>query len=294
MIPKSFETMLAEIELTLQRAFQNTPADLQPIDAAMSYSLLSGGKRLRALIPLLVLDTYGYDWHRAIYPACALECIHTYSLVHDDLPCMDNDDLRRGKPTNHKVFGDALALLAGDGLLTEAFQILAFGAQQSAYDAATALRLVRLFACSAGRYGMIGGQVLDMQSSKLRQAADLRRMHELKTGALLKTAFLTGAILAQADAAEEKLWQELGNHFGLFFQIQDDILDMTGEEALLGKPIGSDLKNDKFTYVSCFGLIQAQSLCEKEYEKLLLLLQALPVRQQPLLLLFEWLHRRQT
>ncbi len=294
MIPKQFETMLAEIELELQRFFQNTPTDLQSIDSAMSYSLLSGGKRLRALIPLLVLDTYGTDWHRAIYPACALECIHTYSLIHDDLPCMDNDDLRRGKPTNHKVYGEALALLAGDGLLTEAFQILALGVQQNAYDAAVALRLVQLFASSAGRYGMIGGQVLDIQSSTAKQAADLRRMHELKTGALLKTAFLIGAILAQVDTAEEKQWQELGVHFGLFFQIQDDILDVIGEEALLGKPIGSDLKNGKLTYVSCFGLPQAQSLYEKEYEKLLLLLQALPVRREPLLLLFDWLHQRQS
>lgn len=293
-MPRQFEAMLAEIELGLHQIFQKTPADLQGIDSAMSYSLLSGGKRLRALIPLLVLDSYGCDWHQAIYPACALECIHTYSLIHDDLPCMDNDDLRRGKPTNHKVFGEALALLAGDGLLTEAFHILSLGAEQNDYDASVALRLVRLFAASAGRYGMIGGQVLDIQPSAAKQAADLRRMHELKTGALLQAAFQIGAILAQVSAEEERQWQDLGIRFGLFFQIQDDILDVTGEESLLGKPIGSDLKNKKLTYVSCFGLEQAQGLLENEYHKLLLQLQAIPVSQEPLLLLFQWLYQRQT
>jgi len=293
-MPRQFEAMLSEIELGLHSIFQKTPADLHKIDEAMAYSLLSGGKRLRALIPLLVLDSYGLDWHQALYPAYALECIHTYSLIHDDLPCMDNDELRRGKPTNHIVFGEALALLAGDGLLTEAFHLLSLGSEKNDYDVSAALQFVRLFSASAGRYGMIGGQVLDIHSSAKKQETDLSRMHELKTGALLKVAFQIGAILAKTTAEEERQWQDLGIRFGIFFQIQDDILDVTGDESLLGKPIGSDIKNNKLTYVSCFGLEHAKSLLENEYNKLLLQLQAIPVRQEPLLLLFSWLNQRQT
>ena len=229
---------------------------------AMRYSLLAGGKRIR---PVLVLETCricGGDTKAALPFAGAIEMIHTYSLIHDDLPCMDDDDLRRGRPTNHKVFGEATAVLAGDGLLTAAFEVMLENSgelpPQRALDAAACL------AAAAGGRGMVGGQVLDMagegHSLGLHEVEELQR---LKTGALIAAAAEMGCILAGADEEKRGAARRYAQKLGLAFQIQDDILDVVGDEATLGKPIGSDAKSEKTTFVTLKGLECCQSLVEQ-------------------------------
>mgnify|MGYP001764230127 FL=1 len=253
------------IEQMATELFSQTPTDLSEIDLAMSYSLLAGGKRIRALIPCLVAEAHKKNWRSAIYPALALECVHTYSLIHDDLPCMDNDDVRRGKPTNHKVFGEATALLAGDALLTEAFRLLSKGYEQQDYSAEQTVTLMKILSTASGRYGMIGGQILDMQAEKNRSIERLQRMHSLKTGAILEAAFHLGAVLAnQSDLVQEQ-WQQLGQRFGQFFQIQDDLLDAIGDAQQLGKTTGKDAEKHKWTYTECYGVERTQQILEDEY-----------------------------
>lgn len=225
---------------------------------AISYSLLGGGKRLRPALALGACELIsGKDWP-ALPAACALEMIHTYSLIHDDLPAMDNDDLRRGRPTSHKVYGDALAILAGDGLLTMAFDIAARPGNSA---------IIRELARAAGVEGMVGGQVLDLEDAgRPRTLDELRRLHACKTGALIRGAVRTGAILGGAgDAALEALTR-YGKNIGLAFQIADDILDVVGTEEALGKPIGSDQAHAKSTYPAVLGLERARELAEEAVE----------------------------
>lgn len=268
--------MLQEIEVLAREHFTSGPEDLSEIDTSMSYSLLAGGKRLRALIPCMVLQAHQKDWQMGLYPALAIECVHTYSLIHDDLPCMDNDDFRRGKPTNHKVFGEAVALLAGDGLLTEAFHLLMHGQTRQDYSPEQACLLVKTLSQAAGRYGMIGGQLLDMKADVDRSMERLQRMHRLKTGALLEAAFVMGAILATDDAKIVDLWRTVATSFGLLFQIQDDLLDVVGDPLLMGKSTGRDVTLEKWTYVECFGLERTQQILELEYASLLNHLEKIP------------------
>lgn len=219
---------------------------------AMNYSLLAGGKRLR---PILVLESCrlcGGDPGLALPFACAVEMIHTYSLIHDDLPCMDNDDLRRGKPTNHKVYGEATAVLAGDGLLTAAF-----GIALSA-PGLPPQRVVEAAAClahAAGAAGMVGGQVLDMAGEgHALGLADLEELQKLKTGALILASVEMGCILAGGSDGDREALRRYAQKLGLAFQIRDDMLDVTGSEAELGKPIGSDAASEKTTFVTLKGL----------------------------------------
>ena len=228
------------------------------LEKPMSYSLLSGGKRLR---PFIVAETYrlfsgdeGVD--RALPFACALEMIHTYSLIHDDMPCMDNDDYRRGKPTNHKVFGEAVALLAGDSLLTYAFSVLASNELVSPRSIQLATKAL---ADHAGFAGMAGGQMLDINLSA-SSLEELEHMHSLKTGALIKCATLLG-YFAYCDEPKQEVISDLSkfaSNIGIAFQIRDDILDKIADEAELGKPIGSDEKNDKKTSLSYMTIDEAQ------------------------------------
>ena len=272
--------------------FSQTPPDLSEIDLAMSYSLLAGGKRIRAIIPCLVVEAHKKNWRSAIYPALALECIHTYSLIHDDLPCMDNDDLRRGKPTNHKVFGEATALLAGDALLTEAFRLLSKGYEQQDYSAEQTVTLMKILSSASGRYGMVGGQILDMQAEKNRSIERLLRMHSLKTGALLEAAFHFGAVLANQSSPVLEQWQQLGQRFGLFFQIQDDLLDAIGDVRQLGKTIGKDAEKHKWTYTECYGVERTQQILDEEYVLLQQQLANIPANTSELRELFARLKNR--
>lgn len=229
----------------------DTPENLK---SAMGYSLEAGGKRLRPLLVLAVLRAFGKDPLIGLDTACAIEMIHTYSLIHDDLPSMDDDDLRRGKPTNHKVFGEATAILAGDGLLTLAFGVIA-NQEQARLNPSVALELVAELSKAAGAEGMVGGQVADMEGEQRDLAlSELEYIHVHKTGKLLSYSILAGAILAGADEQEKKSLREYAYHLGLAFQIRDDILDIEGNESKIGKPIGSDETNHKSTYPALLSL----------------------------------------
>lgn len=222
---------------------------------AMRYSLENGGKRLRPVLVLEFCRVCGGDVEKALPFACAVEYIHTYSLIHDDLPCMDNDDLRRGKPSCHKNFSEATALLAGDALLTHAFECLT-SADLSDGQIASA---VALLAQNAGVCGMIGGQVLDLKFETVDPSInDLLTVHKLKTGALISAACLLGCIAADADDEMLSYASSFAYNLGIAFQIKDDLLDVYGDEALLGKPVGSDEENEKSTYVTMVGIENAE------------------------------------
>ena len=264
MIGMEYERQLRDGQALIERALQSCFAGREPmanIYDAMEYSLMAGGKRIRPLLTLEVCRMCGGDVAQALPFACAVEMIHTYSLIHDDLPAMDNDDYRRGKLTNHKVFGDGMAVLAGDALLTLAFEVI--GRQQHT-DPATLLRTVQEISTAAGMNGMVGGQAIDLESEGHRIPMEqLRKMHMGKTGALFRAALRSGAILAGASEKQLAALTAYAEGFGLAFQITDDILDVTGDEALIGKPVGSDLRNDKSTYVTLTSLEEAQRLAKE-------------------------------
>ncbi|MCA1054774.1 polyprenyl synthetase family protein [Rossellomorea aquimaris] len=216
------------------------------IRESMMYSLKAGGKRIRPILLLAVIEGYGKDPVLGMRTAAALEMIHTYSLIHDDLPSMDDDDLRRGKPTNHKVFGEAMAILAGDGLLTLSFQILT---EDPLLLNEQKVNLVALLAKCAGAEGMVGGQVADIEGEdKTLTVEELESIHVRKTGRLLVFSALAGAIISGATQKEQTQLENYAYHIGLAFQIQDDILDIEGDEELIGKPVGSDESKKKSTY----------------------------------------------
>jgi geranylgeranyl diphosphate synthase type II len=226
---------------------------------AMRYSLLGGGKRLRPALVIAAASLYGLEAERVMPTACALEMIHTYSLIHDDLPCMDDDDLRRGRPTNHKVYGEAMATLAGDALLTLAFEMLARQALLPGIQPGRAVRVVAEVASGAGMAGMVGGQVEDIAwEGRRADGAQLQRIHALKTGALFRAAIRAGAILGGAGEDDLAALDRYADQFGLAFQIQDDVLDVVGDAAKTGKGVGRDAKHAKSTYVSLYGLEGAQ------------------------------------
>ncbi len=222
---------------------------------AMRYSLLAGGKRIRPLLCMMTAAALGASMDKYMAIPCALEYIHTYSLIHDDLPAMDNDDLRRGKPTNHKVFGDAQAILAGDGLLTMAFELLAGGALPDCLLATDRLRIIYLIASAAGSQGMVGGQSLDVASEgKIISFETLAAIHARKTGALITASVQAGAVLGGADTSQFDALTAYGQNLGLAFQITDDLLNVEGSPAELGKAAGSDAARRKATYPALFGL----------------------------------------
>ena len=232
---------------------------------SMEYSLTAGGKRLRPILLMAAADAAGGRGEDYLTSACAVEMIHTYSLIHDDLPAMDDDDYRRGKLTNHKVYGAGLATLAGDALLTMAFELLA---RQQGVPAETMLRVVREISEAVGANGMVGGQALDLASEGKRIDMDtLRRMHMAKTGALFRASVRSGAILGGADETQLAALTEYAEAFGLAFQITDDILDVTGDAAAIGKPVGSDERNHKSTYVTLISLEEAKRLAREAADR---------------------------
>ncbi|NPA48443.1 MAG: polyprenyl synthetase family protein [Thermodesulfobacteria bacterium] len=222
---------------------------------AMHYSLMAGGKRLRPILVLAGAEAVGGSFQRLLPLACAIECIHTYSLIHDDLPAMDDDDLRRGKPTCHKAFDEATAILAGDALLTHAFRLLAHEDLEAAFPADRLFRVLRLISEAAGLYGMVAGQMADLLAEgRPVSPEELYFIHHHKTAALIRASVLAGAVLCGADPEEERALSDYGWKIGHAFQIVDDILDLEGDEETLGKPVGSDLEKKKATYPALYGL----------------------------------------
>ncbi|MDA2771675.1 (2E,6E)-farnesyl diphosphate synthase [Bacillus cereus group sp. Bc010] len=266
----AFDTFLKESKTFVEEKLVSYANELQcpnVLREAMAYSLEAGGKRLRPLLLFATLQAFGKEKNLGVGAACALEMIHTYSLVHDDLPCMDDDDLRRGKPTNHKVFGEAMAVLAGDGLLTYAFQVI-MAYEQKEISAEKKVRLVLELAKAAGPEGMVGGQVADMEAEGKQLTIDeLEYIHKHKTGKLLEFAVLAGSILSNATEEQEEKLLEFAKYIGLAFQIRDDILDVEGIEEEIGKPIGSDVSNEKSTYTTLFTVDRAKDILEETIAK---------------------------
>ena len=228
---------------------------------AMRYSLFAGGKRLRPILCIAGAEAVGGDARSVLPVACALEMIHTYSLIHDDLPVMDNDDLRRGKPTNHKVFGEAMALLAGDGLLTKAFHLMTHPDPENRVKPGASLKVIGLIATAAGYEGMVGGQVVDIQSEgKEGDSSVVEFIHTRKTGALIAASVCSGAILCGAEKDQLKSLTSYGEDIGLAFQVADDILNVEGSSREMGKSVGSDAQQGKITYPAIFGLEKSKEI----------------------------------
>ncbi|TYR76317.1 polyprenyl synthetase family protein [Rossellomorea vietnamensis] len=237
----------------------------EKVKEAMSYSLKAGGKRIRPVLLFATLHAFRKDPAIGLEAAAALEMIHTYSLIHDDLPSMDNDDLRRGKPTNHKVYGEATAILAGDGLLTYSFEVLC-GTKGSSPE--KIIRLISLLAKSAGPEGMVGGQAADMEGeNKSLTVEELQYIHKNKTGRLLAFSVMAAAILADASESQVRSLEDYAYHIGLAFQIQDDILDVEGREDKMGKRVGSDESKFKSTYPALLTLEGAKEKLENHLQK---------------------------
>jgi len=258
-----FDRLRALVNAKLENwfSYRNLPED--EIRRAMRYSLEAGGKRIRPVLALEFCRVVSGDENAALNFAMAIEMVHTYSLIHDDLPCMDDDDLRRGKPTNHKVFGEATAVLAGDGLLTAAFECMAMGTNEPAAIAAAVFELSR----AAGESGMIAGQILDLQGEgKELTLSQLYRTHQKKTGCLISAACKLGVIAAGGSESELEAAGKYARDLGLAFQIRDDLLDVIGDEHILGKPIGSDAQSGKTTFVTLCGIDRCRELVD-EYSK---------------------------
>jgi geranylgeranyl diphosphate synthase, type II len=235
-------------------------ARTEGLEEAMRYSLLAGGKRVRPVLALATARALGAPPERFLPAALAIELIHTYSLIHDDLPAMDDDDLRRGKPTSHKRFGEDVAILAGDGLFAEAVRLFC----EQPGEPARVLGALRELAAATGVDGMVGGQYVDVVGADL-DAAGLRELHSLKTGALIRASVCVVPILEGTDQSETMIYRRFADELGVLFQIVDDILDVTESDERLGKPHGSDERHGKLTYVSLFGLDRARELAAESH-----------------------------
>jgi len=244
------------------------------LEEAMAYSMQNGGKRLRPTLLLMTLEAFGIPRRKGIDIAIALEMVHTYSLIHDDLPAMDNDDYRRGIPTNHKVYGEAIAILAGDSLLTDAFQVICNAHLKSDIK----IKLIQNLSRAAGSKGMIEGQLLDMEAeTKKIDSSLLRRIHMLKTGQLIRFAIVSAGMIANQPTKVLKNLDIFSMHLGVAFQIQDDILDVEGDTLQTGKVVGSDVANGKSTYVSLLDLEGAKNELAEELKQALQHLDELPI-----------------
>lgn len=256
------------IDRTLDRLLPGKTEFPGQLHAAMRYCLFAGGKRLRPILALAAAEAIGYNSHMILPEACALEMIHTYSLIHDDLPSMDNDDYRRGCLTTHRVFGEAIAILAGDALLTEAFKVLAGSSNSGAHRPDKSMEIVRLVADACGSQGVIGGQVIDLESEgKLIDKELLDYIHTNKTGRLITASVKLGAILAGATAEQLERLGAYGRAIGLAFQVTDDILNVIGSTVDLGKATGSDSKRGKATYPGLLGMEEARRTQELLYQE---------------------------
>lgn len=232
---------------------------------AARYSLLNGGKRLRPILSIATAETFGKRKASALSTACALEMIHTYSLIHDDLPCMDNDDYRRGKPSLHKVFGEGQAVLTGDYLLTYAFEVIS---SDRDLETQQKVDLINLIAKSSGGQGMIAGQVMDIQAEGKKIDLELlKHIHHYKTGCLINASILAGALIAKTTPADYQRLKDFGQDIGLAFQIVDDVIDVTSSEVTCGRQVASDAANNKTTYVTLLGVERALETAEELYRR---------------------------
>jgi geranylgeranyl diphosphate synthase type II len=289
---------MAERRRAVDRALEQLlpPADLVPqtVHAAMRYSVFAGGKRLRPILVIAGAEMVGGSAESVMPTACALELIHTYSLIHDDLPAMDDDDYRRGLPTNHKVFGEAVAILAGDALLTLAFRLLAENFADGR-DPRLLRALVSEIADAAGTLGMIGGQAVDVESEgKTVDSGTLEYIHSHKTAALIRAALRAGALLAGATPSQLTAISEAGARLGLAFQIVDDILDVEGSPEELGKPTGRDRRKKKVTYPEQFGLEGSRLKAKSLIEEAKAALQTLGPDAEPLIALADFILERKS
>ncbi|MTT32691.1 polyprenyl synthetase family protein [Terrilactibacillus sp. BCM23-1] len=268
------------LDTQLTKAIEKLHAP-QKLKEAMNYSLSAGGKRLRPILLLSTIEAIGEQESLGMGTAIALEMIHTYSLIHDDLPAMDNDDLRRGRPTNHKVFGEATAILAGDALLTYAFECLIMNSEQ--LSETLKLNLTSKLARAAGPEGMVGGQQEDLNAEGKELSIDqLKAIHHLKTGRLLTFAIEAGALIGGASTKELNELKRFAEHLGLAFQIRDDILDIEGTEDEIGKPVGSDEANNKSTYPKLLSLQGAKDTLNDHIDQALTILESLNLKSSRL------------
>ncbi len=275
------------------REYYTADPNLQILLDSECYSLFAGGKRIRPVLVLEFCRLFGGEDKAALPFASAVEMIHTYSLIHDDLPCMDNDDMRRGKPTNHKMFGETIALLAGDALLTGAFEA---AATNTVVGPETAAKAVAYLAGCAGRYGMIGGQVMDLEGEKKKLTLEeLLRLHSLKTGALINAASVMGALAAGVTMTDPCMEDVVtyAENIGLCFQIVDDILDQTGDAATLGKNVGVDAERNKNTFLSFYSVEQAQFYADRLTEEAVAAVSKYP-GSETLVALARWLAKRKS
>jgi geranylgeranyl diphosphate synthase type II len=262
---------------------------------AMRYSLFAGGKRIRPILCMAGAEAVGGDARSVLPVACALEMIHTYSLIHDDLPVMDNDDLRRGKPTNHRVFGEAMALLAGDGLLTKAFHLMTHLDPENRVKPGALLKVIGLIATAAGYEGMVGGQAVDIQSEgKEGDSSIVEFIHTHKTGALIAASVCSGAILGGAKEDQLKALSSYGENIGLAFQVADDILNVEGSSQEMGKSVGSDAQQGKITYPAVFGLKRSKEIQRALVDRALESLRFFEERANPLRHIARYIIKRKT
>ena len=261
MLKTYLESSKQSIEQWLSTVLNSSIPEYKRLYESMNYSLLQGGKRIRPILTKAVLDAMKVDASLYKEFLCALECIHTYSLIHDDLPAMDNDDYRRGKLTNHRVYGDGMAILAGDGLLTYAFELVS---KHTTLSAEQVVQIIHVLAKGAGPSGMVGGQAFDLQSEgKFLPLDELVVLHKGKTGALFSAAVEIGLIIMEATTSVREAYLRYADHLGLLFQITDDILDVVGTQEELGKTPGSDERQHKATYVSILGLDTAKERAQE-------------------------------
>lgn len=265
---KKYQDYLDIINQELNNIIKVPNLPQKSVFEAMEYGLMAGGKRIRPVICVAVADMLNGNLKDAVKVGAAIECIHNYSLIHDDLPCMDNDDFRRGRPTCHKVFKESIALLAGDGLLNLSFELLSDTTRYSNLTPTDILSIIREISYSSGCYGMIGGQVIDLESENKSDLTldELCGLHSRKTGELIKVSAICGCICGGIlDKNDEKYKKiiEFSSKLGLAFQVKDDILDVIGDEIMLGKPVGSDLESNKNTFVSLMGIERAEEELER-------------------------------
>ncbi|MDH7482262.1 MAG: polyprenyl synthetase family protein [Armatimonadota bacterium] len=287
-----FSEKRKQIEAALDRFLPQEDQYPQILFRAMRYSVLDGGKRIRPVLVLAACEAVGGDSEKALPTACAVEFIHSFSLIHDDLPALDNDDFRRGKPTNHKVFGEAMAMLAGDALLALAFETIT---KTEGVPANTILDVTRRIAAAAGTGGMVVGQVVDMESEGRKiELETLEFMHSHKTGALIEACIVCGGLLGGATSEQLAALSLYGRKIGLAFQIVDDILDLEGEQEKLGKTVGSDLRKQKSTFPAILGLEKSKEKALQVTQEALKALESFDMRAEPLRAIARFIVERKT
>jgi geranylgeranyl diphosphate synthase type II len=271
-----------QINVALEKILYDSQSS-EPIVEAMKYSLMAGGKRIRPVLCLAAAEAVGGIPQAVLPAACALEMIHTYSLIHDDLPAMDNDDLRRGKPTCHIAFDEATAILAGDALLTLAFEVLSSVQFTSENQASDWLKVIHIVSTAAGYQGMIRGQMLDMDAEGQQLTIDeLKSMHALKTGALIKASLLCGALLADARKHQMEILKAYARNIGLAFQVTDDILNVEGNPKIMGKAVGTDELREKSTYPALLGIETSRQFAKNLVDEALQALEVFDKKADPL------------